>query len=223
MMIRSLFLMFMMMMAGTSLVGCDSQNAKSVEPCPMGEVPVQMIRIRADPVTPLSEARIESTVPGFSVFATTIIDHLAVKLARENLCLKSDESRERSLIQFAPRPGNSGRDPLASVPPLSGRSSGVCRITSPWMELVVERKPVPSVRAIFIYSVRQLLADQAVLAGARDVPPGVAMPLSYEEFRRYVKEYTLSEVSGEPAEKPIEELHGSSNENTLRGLHADRH
>ena len=126
-------------------------------------------------------------------------------MAQRKLCLNSDESKKRSLIQFAPRTGNSERDPLPSVPPLRAGSSGVCRVTSPWVELVVERKPVPAVRAIFYYSERQLLVDQAMLAGARNVPPGVAMPLSYEELRQYAEEYALSEIRGEPAGKSIEE------------------
>jgi hypothetical protein len=171
----------------------------------MGEVPVQMIKIWPGPVIPLSETEIKGSPPGFPTFATSVIEHLAVKLAQEKLCLNSVESMEHSLLQFAPMPGNTERDPLPSVPPLGAGSSGVCRITSPWVELVIERKPVPTVRAVFIYSVRQLLADQAVLAGARDVPPGAAMPLSYEELRRYAEEYALSEINSQPTEKPVEE------------------
>jgi len=169
-------------------------------------VPIQIIYIEADPVTTFSKADINSTLPGFSAFMTTVTKHLTAKLSQERICLNNDESKERSLIQFAPRPINSERDPIPSVPPLSGRSSGGCRITSPWMELVIERKLVPSVRGIFIYSERQLLVDQALLAGAHNVPPGVAMPLTYEEFKRYADfEYAPSEIHHQAAEKPIEE------------------
>ncbi|MDR1044125.1 MAG: hypothetical protein LBP33_03280 [Candidatus Adiutrix sp.] len=55
-----------------------------------------------------------------------------------------------------------------------------------------------------------MLADQAVLAGARDVPPGVAMPLTADEYRRSISEYEHTElgvyVTSKPPEKPIEEL-----------------
>ena len=133
-------------------------------------------------------------------------EHLAAKLAQEKVCLNNAKSKKRSLLQFVPWDINTGHRPLPSVPPLGARSSGVCRLTSPWMDLVIERKPVPLVRGVFRYNERQLLADQAVLAGARDVPPGVAIPVTYDEFNRYADlEYAPTEIHHQPAEKPIEE------------------
>ena len=110
------------------------------------------------------------------------------------------------MIQFVAWAYHSGSQPLPSVPPFGARSSGVCRITSPWADIVIEREPVPLVRGIFRYNERQLLADQAVLAGVRDVPLGIAMPLTHDEFDRYADlEYASSEIRHQPAKKPIEE------------------
>ena len=198
-MIRSLFFMItMVMMAGTGL-------AEDAPPCPADAVPIQVVRaFKCDDVTTFSEANISSTIPGFSAFATAVTEHLAAKLAQEKICPTCSKDRECSLLQFVTLTVNSL--PATSIAPLETRPVGVCRITSPWMDLVIEREPVPLVRGIFRYSERQLLADQAVLAGAQGVPPGVAMPLAHEEFDRYADlEYASSEIRKLPAKKPIEE------------------
>jgi hypothetical protein len=66
-----------------------------------------------------------------------------------------------------------------------------CRISSPWIDLVGYREPVPyvtpasQVRGIVRWNVRQMLADQAVLDGVKNVPPGVAMPPTGFEIHYY--------------------------------------
>jgi hypothetical protein len=52
---------------------------------------------------------------------------------------------------------------------------------------------------------RQLLADQAVLAGVKNVPLNRAMPLSPREFSHFISEYERSELLGKATAKPIEE------------------
>jgi len=91
------------------------------------------------------------------------------------------------------------------VPSLDVRPSGGCRISSPWIDLAFERRPVPWIRGIVRWNQRQLLADQAVLAGARNVPPGVAMPLRGSEYSHFAHEYESSEIPPQPAAKSIEE------------------
>lgn len=204
-MVRSPFFMFLVVMtAGTGLVGCDSQSAKPVTPCDLGEVPFQFIRLEAKPVITVSEAKTAtSSLPGFPTFVNDVTEHLASKLAQEKLCLDSAESKERSLLQFVTLPLDSIPD--YSAPPLEVRESKVCRITSPWADVIIERKPVPSVRGIFRYNERQLLADQAVLFGAKNMPKGMAEPMSRRQFDNYAYEYMSSEIYHKPAAKPIEE------------------
>ena len=172
--------------------------------CPVDveSLSIQLVRSsKYGDVTTLSGAKDSAPLMAYNCM-TIVTEHLAAKLAQENICLNSTESKERSLLQFEiPR---LGVVPLP-VPPLEKKPHGVCRITSPWLDLVIERKPVPSVRAIIRFSARQLLADQAVLAGARNVPPGVVKPLTHEEYRQYAFEYALSEIYHKPAAKPIEE------------------
>ena len=119
------------------------------------------------------------------------------------LCLGSAESQEQSLVQFVPHMvADTYQSP---VPPLEARPVGVCRITSPWIDLAIERAPVPRVRAIVRYSDRQMLADQAVLAGVPNVPPGTALPIKHKEYLEYMGEYEISEVIRVPGKKPVEE------------------
>lgn len=165
-------------------------------------IPIQIVRsFQYDDVTSLSEAQNNTPIIAYK-FMTAVTEHLAAKLAQEKLCLTSPESVERSLLQFEnPRLSVT---PLP-VSPLKSSPHSVCRVTSPWLDLVVERKPVPSVRAIVRFSARQLLTDQAALSGAANVPPGVPMPLTNEELRQYAFEYVSSEIYHKPSEKPIEE------------------
>jgi hypothetical protein len=98
---------------------------------------------------------------------------------------------ERSLLQFVHWKLDMSH--LAySVPVMTsigGQSPPSCSISSPWIDLAVYRTPVPQIRGIIYWNERQLLADQAVLAGARNVPPGRAMPLNSSEFGYFMSEY----------------------------------
>ena len=150
----------------------------------------------------------------FNTLITTITEHIANKMSQEKLCLNNVESQKRSLVQFALLHVAVLEDDHSQVAlrPLEVSSSDVCRISSPWIDIAVERNPVPSVRAIVRFSERQLLADQAIMAGAQNVPPGVAVPLTGEEYGRYIGLYIRGTGrihrfnNYEPLEKPIEEL-----------------
>jgi len=181
---------------------------KGVAQCSSYTVPIEIMDgARRTPQVILSIDKISSGSPHFRAFVTAVTEHVAARMTKENLCVDSTDSNKRSLLQFVnwPLANYYGDEPLVSVPPLDARPSSGCRISSPWIDLVFERKPILSIRAIVRWNDRQLLADQAVLAGARNVPPGVAMPLKRSEYAHFLTEYANSEIRGEPAAKPIEE------------------
>lgn len=195
---------FSLLMAG--LMAASTSTAGGASQCPVDTVPMQMTNeIRSHPETTLSAADMGSD-PHFRTFVTTVTEHIATRLAKDKLCINSAESKKRSLLQFVNWPlATSGNNPPAPVPSLDARPSGGCRITSPWIDIAFERRPVPWIRGVVRWNQRQLLADQAVLAGARDVPTGVAMPLKQREFTHFAEvEYANTEVLNEPAVKPIE-------------------
>jgi hypothetical protein len=209
-----------MMAASTSMAGGVSQ-------CSVDTVPIQIVGGgRSGPVTTLSAAKrsgsyhypprpnsplsfddLPSYEPRFYTFGTAITKYVATRLGKENLCLDSTESRERSLLQFMHWHITRREDKPLQIPRLDARPSNGCRIFSPWIDIAIERKPVPWIRGIVRWNERQFLADQAILAGAKNVPPGVAMPLAIREYIRFTyDEYVDSEITLiKPAAKPIEE------------------
>ena len=186
------FILSVMATGGTSM-------AENLSTCPVDTVPIQILNKRGDnSATTLSAAGKYGFTgnPSFNAFITAVTEHLAAKLAQEKLCLNSAESQERSLVKFAylyfTVPEDDQR--LAAVRTLEALPSDVCRISSPWIDIAVERGPVPSVRAIVRFSERQFLTDQAVLAGAQNVPPGAPMPLTSEEYTRYFSAFAKSDM-----------------------------
>jgi len=170
------------------------------------ELPEDMLREidegRHGPVTTLSAIRISD--PEFRGLVTAVTEHIAARLAEEKLCLNSAASKQRSLLQFVRWPfPRYGKDELtAPMPPRYARpAAGGCRISSPWMELAFERRPVPWIHAVIRWNPRQLLADQAALAGAKNVPSGVAMPLQVKELGHFADDYVHLEMSRLPDDR----------------------
>jgi len=191
-------------------LAAGASMAEGVSQCPADTVPVQ-IRWGSSIVFSVHDKLfLSDTYPRFRTFVTAVTERIATRLAKDKLCLNSAESKERSLLRFESWTltdlQNVDRQPV-SMPPLEVRpTGGGCRIISPWMDLAFERKPVPWIRGIVRWNERQLLADQAVLDGAKNVPPGVAMPLTTRrEFFFFVNRYQESEIFGNPSATPVEE------------------
>jgi len=176
-MLRFLILVGGVMMSSASM-------AEGVSTCPVDLLPIQLV----DEYGTHSET---NPKPGF--FVGDVAGHIVDRLGREGICLNSTESKERSLIQFVSWPLRSENKPITPMTLPNARPSNGCRVLSPWIDIVIERKPIPWVRAIVRSNTRQFLADQAVLAGAKNVPPGVAKPLTNSEFSRFVSEYKKHE------------------------------
>jgi hypothetical protein len=192
----------------TSVMATSKGTAGGVSLCPVDTVPIQITNeIRSGPESTLSAAQISNSDPHFRAFVMAVTAHVAARLAKDKLCIDSTSSKKRSLLQFVKWPiVISDTEPLAPVPSLDAQPSGGCRISSPWIDISFERRPVPQIRAVIRWNERQFLADQAVLAGARNVPPGVAMPLKQREIIHFAEgEYADSEILREPALRPIEE------------------
>jgi hypothetical protein len=133
-------------------------------------------------------------------------------------CMASAEGRNRSLLQFVEWGLAIGHEYLVPAMKFTGgRALPSCRIYSPWMDLAFYREPyrerdphvtpVSQILGIIRWNGRQLLADQAVLAGAKNVPPGLTMPLRYPDYGHFLGEYEDTEYVSRPREaaKPIEE------------------
>jgi hypothetical protein len=115
-------------------------------------------------------------------------------------CMINAERRKRSLLQFVEWGLTVRHEYLVpAMISIGGRGLPSCRISSPWMDLVFYQEPsreqashmtpVSEIRGIVRWNERQMLADQAVLAGAKNVPPGVAMPITGPEFGYFADLY----------------------------------
>jgi hypothetical protein len=192
--------MFRFFLFIVSVMAANAGMAGDVSPCPGEKVPIQIMASGyGGSGIKRSAAEIPRSLPHFNAFVKAVTEHVAARLSKEKLCITGAKSTDntgsaewerRSLFQFVYWSHVMSHDYAAPVMTFSrGRSPSNCLISSPWIDLVVDREPVPSIHGIVYWNERQLLADQAVLAGARNVPPGRAMPLNPSEFGHFMSEY----------------------------------
>ncbi|GHT94020.1 hypothetical protein AGMMS49545_14640 [Betaproteobacteria bacterium] len=149
---------------------------------------------------------INDALPHFRTFVTAVTERVATHLTKEKLCITGAKDMERghSLLQFVYWPLDIHNEYIVPVLPVTGGFPG-CKISSPWIDLIFVRTPVPFIQGIVRWNERQLLADQAALSGARNVPTGVAMPLSSYELGQFIGTYADTERSDPRAVKSLEE------------------
>lgn len=197
-------------LAGTMAIA--PSTAWGVSQCPAESVPIQIVNQSGEsPPSILSAVKTPDSSLGrihtFRSIITAVTEHVATRLEKEKLCIDSTDSKNRSLLQFVnwPLGVRDTEYPPHPVLSLDARPSNGCRVSSPWVDLVYERTPVPSIRGIVRWNARQLLVDQALLAGASNVPTGLAMPYKSKEVGAFAKDYEDSEHLGKDTSLPIEE------------------
>jgi hypothetical protein len=198
---------FFLFMAGVMAVGTSA--AEEVLPCSY-EVPIQIIKSGIDGVNIETSANGISNDLPIRAFVTNVTEHINSRLTENQLCIAGAESMEskqsaknknHSLLQFVDWPLFTHRDYLVPVlPSIGGLSPSSCVVYSPWIDIVLVRKPVPQIVGVVRWNERQLLADQATLAGAKNVPLGEAMPLKPNDLSHFIKEARRKSTA-----KPVEE------------------
>ncbi|MCL2021451.1 MAG: hypothetical protein FWG81_04990 [Betaproteobacteria bacterium] len=207
--------MFRFLLCMVSMMAVSACTGEGVSQCPVDTVPIQILSGKEHgPATTLSVATMPSfnrsgydpnfvafagSSPHFQTFVTAVTEHVTARLGRDKLCLYSVRSKEQTLLQFVSwglySNENNPHTPMPTMPPFEVHPSfGGCRISSPWIDIAFERRPVPWIRAVARWNTRQFLADQAVLAGMQNVPTGVVTPLDSEYFR-FQDEYSRLERS----------------------------
>ena len=187
-----------MVVAGSLLVASAS-GATSAAECSRSSVPIRILDESVKPGTEIVSAdRIDD--PSYRTFVSSIIGHLSSQLAASGLCPDEKGEATTSELYFVRRPlVTSGEEALSPLPSRDAWPTSGCRIVSPWVEFAVERTPAPQIRGIFLWSERQMLHDQAVLAGARIVPAEPPAPLRRSTFERLAQDYADSEIRRMPA------------------------
>ena len=207
--------------------------AGDASPCPVDSVPIEIMTPGYGSEIMHSPAEIPDSLQHFRAFVTVVTAHVAARLAWDKLCIKGAEGmnpvrqatataaidtlcakavgsmngaagEKRSLLQFVHWRFAMGSEFLVPVlSAIEGAALPRCRISSPWIDLDIIREPVPQIRGIVRWNERQMLADQAVLAGAKTVPQDMAMPLTRGKL--FLHEYIKTEIHPRrPAAQPIE-------------------
>jgi hypothetical protein len=193
-MLRFFLFMVGVMAASASVAGEGS-------PCPGGTAPIQIMTPGYGGSKPYSSvAAISSGLPHFRAFVETVTNHINSRLSKEKLCvtgakdmesMNSATAHNRSLLQFVHwHHFVLSEYTVPIMTSIGGRNASLgCWIFSPWIDLYLEWKPVPLIYGVVYWNERQLLADQAILAGARNVQLGMVMPLKLSEFGYFRNEY----------------------------------
>lgn len=193
-----LVIMFFVLLIG--MVSTNTRAADELSRCPINDIPIQIIsQTTSGPITFISEADLSDSSPSISPhfhhFVTSITERIKTHLGKENICIDTS----RSLIQFVkwPLTVRPNDELLAPTLPENRQAVSGCRITSPWIELVIERGDSPSVQGIVRWNQRQLIADQANLARGRNVITGLAIPLSSKELATFAEDFERAMTLGE--------------------------
>lgn len=197
-MIRFFLLLASLIVTGPSAAGNDSQ-------CSVDTIPLQFVNeTKSGPETTLAETNLSDFSSPFRNFVIAVMKHVAIRMENKKYCINGGENK--SLLQFVNWPLiTSVEAPLDPNQSIKTFTFGDCRISSPWVDLAIEKGSDVRIRAVIRWNQRQLLVDQAMLAGERGLPSGVAMPLRASEFKRMAKDYAVSEILHEQVATPIEE------------------
>ncbi|TAE81562.1 MAG: hypothetical protein EAZ73_16800 [Oscillatoriales cyanobacterium] len=124
----------------------------------------------------------------FKNYVTTISKHISAKIDEISQChgdLKSSPEVKlffvyRRLVKTAP---------LAPFNLERTESNDARHLDSPWVKLTFSHSPTIVVRAVFLWSERQFLFDQALMSGIRASPTNPLLPIDEPIFEQFVKDY----------------------------------
>ncbi|NLR76229.1 hypothetical protein [Leeia aquatica] len=155
------------------------------------DVPVQLVENdRTGPITALTAVQLPDDSKALHELMTTVTSHITTRMGWGQRCQEGAEHRSRSLLQFVNWKLTYIERALLNQPkPLEDLGLAGCRVSSPWLDMVYVRQPAPSVRAIIRWNARQLLADQAALAGVEHVQTGVVLPLPQAKLLDLAERY----------------------------------
>jgi hypothetical protein len=129
----------------------------------------------------------------FKSFVTIISEHIRARAAAAPLLENSkDEAEITASFVYWPLVAHGANS--ASTPPAldTDQTPGAAHLLSPWSHLAISKTPRLSVKAIFVWSERQFLVDQAFMAGARPESSLRVARIEDKVFEKYVQDYADS-------------------------------
>lgn len=130
----------------------------------------------------------------FQSYVTEVSQHIARKAGEPPQCFKHADGGPAIALYFVYRPLIVTHAPRLRGPTDFEKSGGEvsCRVDSPWATIRAGRSPSFFLRAVFTWSERQVLLDQALLADAHVVHTAPLAPLEPRAFDNFVRDYTES-------------------------------
>jgi len=150
------------------------------------------------------ETSIDSVAdPGFRSFIASVSDYMLMKARNAAFCHRSSNTHEIELT-FVRRPlVLSAAASIGAPLPLDGPPpDGARLLDSPWLKLAITDSPHCHVRAVFQWSERQLLLDQALLSGAHARPDISMQPFTQPLYERFFRDYEDNILNVPISEKP---------------------
>lgn len=170
--------------------GVAAKEAQAAGDC---SIPLAVIRIVDESTGAEISGEALPTLPDslFKDFIIAITTHLASRLGPSTPGFPSGAGPADLSLLFISRPliipAGAAKVAQRPGPP---RPPGAGHLDSPWVQLTIGRSPKSTLQAVFLWNERQVLLDQAQLAGAT-LPPG-PQSLSDQVFEHYVQDYADS-------------------------------
>jgi hypothetical protein len=139
----------------------------------------------------------------FKQYVTTIAKLFLHKIDNISQCKQAINGSPQVEIVFVYRPlVSDGIEPFDFE---RNKTDPTKQLNSPWVKITINKSPNPFIRAAFIWSERQYMLDQALLSGMSDSATKSPMPLEYNTFMQYGRDYQniLYPATRSPASEAI--------------------
>lgn len=134
----------------------------------------------------------------FKNYVTAISQYLLPKISEMSQCKGELQGNSEVKIFFVYRPLIAAK--IAPFQLERMQSGSTKYLDSPWVKLAIGSSPKPFVQAVFVWSERQFLLDQALLSGAEASSTEIPLPIDDKLFKKFVKDYTDSVLLSVSAE-----------------------
>jgi hypothetical protein len=157
--------------------------------CPPGAIQVRIAQ--AGPNGSVVTAPDKIANGPYRAFVSAVLDQLPVVLASARQCQGAAQGKPvmEAVFVHSPLIGVAGQTPPDRRKPSGGKPSITHQLTSPWVIFDRDEAASPPLRAVFIWNERQVLLDQALLAGAPAPANPETSPITYESLQDWTVRY----------------------------------
>jgi hypothetical protein len=135
----------------------------------------------------------------FNKYISTISRYVFAKIDAMGQCQGTAGLPQAELV-FVYRPAISrGIVPFNNFTLSQSQFQDTKQLDSPWVKLTLARSPQINLKAVFIWSERQFLLDQALMSGESSGDSRPPMPIALEIFERWQSDYPNTDMRSQEA------------------------